>query len=314
MENKNTAPKSQNPPMNTTPPGKNLKSNLISWIAGVAGLVVVLVLIGGGALLAGRVWDPLWNPLRPNPDKVISAALVNLQKTTTLHMVSDIDMNSNNQVLSASFAGDVDSHDVNSLKMQGELDVTYSDASLQSAHAKSDIRLIGNDMYINITDYSPLVNAYASILHINIDSLKGQWLLISGNQLAGISDIYRIKNAVVNKNTFTFKKRLPDEMVDGQKIYHYLITLNSAALSGPAGQNLSSGLTSAIDQVDVNLGIGSKDGNIESVAFTKKQVDNLMKGNKVDVSVKIRNSSFNQPFLVQAPAKFIRLENIPLKK
>ncbi len=309
MEIQNNLPNAQDPLIK-----KNLKSNLISWIAASAGLLVVVLLIGGGAMLAGRVWDPLWNPLRPNPNKVISAAFSNLQKTSTMHLVSDIDINLGSQVLSTSFAGDIDSHDVNSLKAQGKLDVTYSDALLQSSYAKSDVKLIGNDMYIDILDYSPLVNAYASLLHVNIDNLKGQWMLVSGNQLASVSDIYRIKNTILNKGAFTFKKRLPDEMLDGQKIYHYLVTLNSAAISGMLGQNPSAQMVGALGPIDVDLGIGSKDGNIESVAFSKKQVENFMQGNKVDISVKIRSSSFNQPFSVQAPAKFVRLENIQLKK
>ncbi|MBX4200856.1 hypothetical protein KW786_01880 [Candidatus Parcubacteria bacterium] len=295
---------------------KNLKNRVLSWITASAGLIVILLLIGGGALLAGRVWDPLWNPLRPNPKKVIAGAFANIKRTNSLHLVSDIDIISGSQVLSGSLISDIDSHDFNSWKAEGKFDVTYSDALLQSSYAKSDVKLIGQDVYLKMVDYSPLVNAYASVLKIDIAKAKGQWMLLPGNQLVGISDLYIIKNAMIDRDVVVFKKNLPDEMVDGQKVYHYSVTLNTALLAGKLGQNFSAGLADALSQADIDLGIGSKDGNIQTISLSKDQVENFMKGsqgNKVDVKVKIHASEFNKPVTVQPPPSFIRWEEV-LKK
>jgi hypothetical protein len=40
---------------------------IVSITLGVLGLVVVLAIIGGGAMLAGHVWNPAWNPFKPSP-------------------------------------------------------------------------------------------------------------------------------------------------------------------------------------------------------------------------------------------------------
>jgi len=40
-------------------------------ILGILGLVVVLSIIGGGALLAGHVWNPSWNPFKPSEGNII---------------------------------------------------------------------------------------------------------------------------------------------------------------------------------------------------------------------------------------------------
>jgi hypothetical protein len=290
------------------------RPGLWSWITASVGIVVIMILIGGGALLAGRVWDPLWNPLRPNPNKVIAAALANLQETNALHTISNIDITSGTQVLSSSFIGDVDSRDPNVLKMQGSLDMTYSDAELQSAYAKSNLKVIGKDLYLNIADYNPLVNTYASILHINIDSLKGRWLLVSTDQFKNLASLYDLKQAILDKKLATFKKSLPDKVVSGQKIYHYLVTLNSAAVSGTLS-NKSENLLKALGPLDVDLGIGSQDNNLESLSFSKKDVKDVILDKDIDVSVKIHNSNFNkQQLSIEQPNNFTKLEDVMTAK
>jgi len=48
---------------------KVIFAKIISITLGVAGLVLVLLIIGVGALLAGRVWDPKWNPFKPPKER-----------------------------------------------------------------------------------------------------------------------------------------------------------------------------------------------------------------------------------------------------
>ncbi len=63
----------------TKPPGVPKKPNkVISVILAVLGLVIVILLIGGGAALAGHAWNPKWNPFKPtsNSDKIIRAKIL----------------------------------------------------------------------------------------------------------------------------------------------------------------------------------------------------------------------------------------------
>lgn len=46
----------------------NSNRKMISIISSVAGLIIVSLLIIGGALLSSKRWDPRWNPFRANPD------------------------------------------------------------------------------------------------------------------------------------------------------------------------------------------------------------------------------------------------------
>ncbi len=56
-------------------------NKLISLIIAIIGLVVVILLMLGGAALAGRVWDPPWNPFRQNPKKTDNNLQLNNVKT-----------------------------------------------------------------------------------------------------------------------------------------------------------------------------------------------------------------------------------------
>ncbi len=42
-----------------------------SIILGISGLVIIMLIIGGGALLASHVWNPSWNPFGQHQDKGI---------------------------------------------------------------------------------------------------------------------------------------------------------------------------------------------------------------------------------------------------
>lgn len=55
--------------INIPPSIKKNKSKVISSILGISGLVIVLGIIVGGALLASHVWNPKWNPFKQNVDK-----------------------------------------------------------------------------------------------------------------------------------------------------------------------------------------------------------------------------------------------------
>ena len=64
-----------------SPPQK--KKSKILWII-IGGIILVVV---GGILgaLATRVWDPLWNPFRPEPTEVIEKMTLEMEKLKTLH-------------------------------------------------------------------------------------------------------------------------------------------------------------------------------------------------------------------------------------
>ncbi len=61
------------PPYNVP---KGFRSKVVSIMLASAGVIIVLLLIGVGALLAGHVWNPTWNPFKQNSDKIIRDKII----------------------------------------------------------------------------------------------------------------------------------------------------------------------------------------------------------------------------------------------
>ena len=68
----------------TPKPKKIFKGKTLSAILAIFGLIVVISLIGIGAALAGRIWDPKWNPFRPKASKDSPVIYKNFQETFQL--------------------------------------------------------------------------------------------------------------------------------------------------------------------------------------------------------------------------------------
>lgn len=293
-------------------PHKNITSRVRALVVASAGLILVLLLIGGGAILAGRVWDPLWNPFRPNPTKTISTAFLNFQKSTTMHTVSMLDIVSDNQLIKGSFAGDIDSSDINAPKIEGVVQLTYqnADQKINPAYLNLDLKVIGTDTYVSIFDYSPEIAKYFLGLGINVSLAKDQWLLIpSDGPLQSVIPIASIKKAVLDKKTFSVKKNLPDQMFKGQKIYHYLIESNNEVLLHIFQDTLAADFFKEAGTLSIDVGIGSDDGNLQSMSLSKKQLENDA-GKKIDVTVHVENSKFNELVIIKAPTDFLNIDEI----
>lgn len=50
-------------------------SNIMSRILGISGVVLVILIIGLGALLAGHAWNPSWNPFVKSQSQAIDLSL-----------------------------------------------------------------------------------------------------------------------------------------------------------------------------------------------------------------------------------------------
>jgi len=55
-------------------------------------VLVFLLLAGATIVLASRIWDPLWNPFRPKPEKVIERMFQKVWQVKTFQDKSDISL------------------------------------------------------------------------------------------------------------------------------------------------------------------------------------------------------------------------------
>jgi len=257
---------------------------------------VVLVVVGGPSAVAFR-WDPFWNPFRPSPDQVIVQAFLRLKDLRSVHMDIALDSLAGKTI---SLAGDVNLADEQNIKSQGSVD--FSEKS-GSSFLKADYKVIGHDAYINIVDSN------VTFLGVDTKAIKGQWIAFV---IPGYTFLQNIKEKAAAPNLYTFKSKLPDETIGGQKIYRYLVTVNTNFLKRAAGDGAAQFFDS-VGEINVELSIGSKDYYLYGVAMEKRiDVNNLYPVNNGDASLymDMNFSKFNETVTVRPPAIFKRLEEV----
>lgn len=84
--------------------------------------------VGVGTSLATRVWDPLWNPFRPNPEKVLAKTASQMKELKTYHnktvFVADF-KNKEGFKIEGDFSGDSDNADGNNPKLAGKFNLNF---------------------------------------------------------------------------------------------------------------------------------------------------------------------------------------------
>ena len=346
MENNTASPVSR--------PSK--KSGLILPVK-IAVCVIVLIFIGFGLALATRVWDPLWNPFRPSPQKVMDDMMVKTQQLKTVH--SDVAINITipqllSGPISINFGGDSDINDPANPRASFGLAVAQTDDSdpADSVSVKANGIVIGKDGYVDLTDAD--VGPFASYLldsGIDLDTIKGIWFkLPAPDQIAGNTAqlsqpdtaalTAKIRQLIAQDKIYVVKKQLPDEVINGQNVYHYLIALNNDNVaklfsdianeaikesgsqnSDPAGEAFAVGAMKGvvsefldkIGEVDMDFYIGKKDDMLYRYKIAKSidlsVLSNYLSGT-LTFSAQDDNSKFNKPVVIEAPAQFENFNDV----
>lgn len=207
----------------------------------VVGLIILAVL-GTGVSLATRAWDPVWNPFRPNPEKVMEEMYSNMKKVKTFHTEAKISFEGEGKSQEIKdirgggayfdFSGDIDKTDVQNLKSSGVSEVKIESDGTQFSLGL-EFKAVGNEYYFKLTKI-PLL----SFLPIDLSGIKNQWIRIEANSEEfpqEISEqqkqiIEEIKNIIKGKNFYSVKKELPEEKIDSKDTYHFLLALNNEEL------------------------------------------------------------------------------------
>lgn len=342
------APKPQAAPMIPTM-ARPIKKSGIGILIKIVILVVVLSLIGVGLVLATRIWDPIWSPFRPNPDKIIDEMMVKSKELKSLHSDGKINIilpKPENKRIAIIFSGDSElSSDILNSKSLFDFDLSIKETNPQDdVSLKIKTIIIGQENYFNFVD----INAESllpmlSMFNIDINKIKGNWIQspAADNQQYN-SELYeKIKNMVQESKIYAVKEQLPDETIGGQKVYHYLVAIDNEKLikligdiidesikqtsqteqggefslsfvSG-AAKGVVSELLNKIGEIDFDLFIGKKDKMIYKCEITKSidlsKLNSKISG-KISFDADINNSNFNQIVGIQAPQEFKKFEEI----
>jgi hypothetical protein len=212
------------------------------------GLITLILIF---ALLYFKIFDPLWNPFRTNPDEVIKKAKDNFSQLNSFR--SDIEIesvikNEDEKKLNAKFSIDEDKTEVENQKIKTDFSINFSKGREEYSLSGQDIS-IGKNNFIRFENF-PLLDFFAKI-GFYPNEIKGCWLKFDFETIKelletiekeiGIDGLVenferskivqeetenKLKDLLEGKEFYFVKKELPDEKIDGKKTYHYILVLN----------------------------------------------------------------------------------------
>lgn len=335
------------------------------FVLKILGSVILLTAIGVTTSLATRLWDPLWNPFRSSPEKVIERMVKENEKIKTSRSKIQLDISLKEEAkeiygLSFNILSDIDATDLENMnssnQFNGKLRTEGTEFSLSG-----ESRDIGEDFYLKITEIPLLLQFPLMIMGIDIGQIKNQWIKIDEESLKGLLGeqlpfdfekikekqkekekemIGKINNLLENKKLYLVKKEFPDEKIDENKVYHYLVVLNKeeikkliselwkliieyqestlkelgSPLLSEEEKGLPTGFEEKFDEVFEKIGeinadiwIGKKDFYLYKIK-AEKEIDISIfepkeKG-KVFAKLEMNLSNFNQLLKIEPPEKF----------
>jgi hypothetical protein len=251
-----TQPRQQAKPTTTMPRGGG--SHTVLKI-----LVVFILLAGlGGAgfyVLWSRIYDPAWNPFRPNPETIIIKAIENLKNITSENFDAtfaisgkniQIEQGSGNFDLTVNLNGAYDNSnpDKKLSSTQISLAISANDTDGQSYNASiaGESILVGQNLYLRLLNLSSAAaQGMQNFFSINLNQLTNKWIKFDMSQASGLglSD-YAIENTnnqkelqrlsqiiadlqkiLIDKKVFNIKQLENIQGAD-QKEYHYSLSIN----------------------------------------------------------------------------------------
>ncbi len=242
------------------PPSKKTIIGKIVLI--IFGVFIALFLVMG-SLLATRIWDPLWNPFRPSPEKVMEKTIFNMTKKLNSFFVSTalrIQGEDEKKRIKISFDSMVDTK-LDNLKALDKKDIDFSsvfDNSISfktkgfqaDASGTGEIRKKGKNYYFKLNDLTfPFVDllkdepssSLVSVINLFLENIKNKWIKIDSEEffeqgedqgIIGKEEWSEFKTfwESLTRNSggklYIIKKELPDQKINNIKVYHYVLGIN----------------------------------------------------------------------------------------
>lgn len=238
------------PPIIPTAPAKSSLGLVVKIIAGV----VVVAVVGAGIALGTRIWDPLWNPFRPEPEEVIDKMIIKMKEVKTIHSEMEIGLTTKRDEeeifnLSMTVVADSDYTDSENLKSAGNFKLNLSSEGMQFS-LTGEGKAIGEIFFVKLTTIPalPFLQPYLTLFGIDLSEIKNQWIkydqesylkAILGEMYAQEMEeqfkkqkekqkemVAKIKDIIKDKKLYLAKKEFPDEKIQEVKVYHYLVALD----------------------------------------------------------------------------------------
>jgi len=327
--------------------------------------LILILLIGGiiGSLYV-RIWDPVWNPFRPVPQVVLAEMALKMSTLKTVHadIVFSVETQEEKEDKSIVVitSSDTNKTDSDNPKSKGEIEVKiYSEGIKLSVEAETVA--IGRDTYFRLATipFFPFIKQEAGF---DIEGIKNQWIRIGeedlkeafGENYISLEEerrkelIERLTKLLKGKEFYRVKEELPDEEIEGQMAYHYLLILdkeevkdlipemfeimldyapevgeiNSEEKIREASEKISGEINNLFEKmgdVTFDVWIGQKDGYLHRAKFEKeinislfgfyKRVEDKESA-RVLVSGEFNFSNFNEKVEIDTPKDYKSIKEI----
>ncbi|MDI6603175.1 MAG: hypothetical protein QME57_03625 [Patescibacteria group bacterium] len=243
------------PPLSPIPPyfeethsvGKP-KTNLVKIIIEA----LLILVLGGGVVLGVRIWDPLWNPFRPSPEKTITKMTAKMKEVKTYHTDLNLELNIKNESefnIKGKLWGDADNNDPKKIKSAGGINVNFAMEGMQFSLGL-ETKQIGETLYIRLAAIPafPIVQQFLLMKGIDFNKMKNQWVKFDEDDIKKLlgkehyqelmkrqqeekkkqeAMVEEFKKIIKNKKLYLVKKELRDEKIGKVNTYHYVVTLNN---------------------------------------------------------------------------------------
>lgn len=189
MVNENTepivpSPNIYSPPSPSEPPpyygetySPEPKNKTIKVIIGIVIGILFFSTVGALIALYTRAWDPLWNPFRPEPDKVIQEMSQRMKQVKTIHSESKIEIDTKDEYqllnILLTLNSDTDNTDSKNAKTSGDFNINFDLKSTGKYVTSSDeirLSLSGESKALGQVSYFKLNSLPAMI----VDSLRNE--------------------------------------------------------------------------------------------------------------------------------------------
>ncbi len=306
----------------------------------IAGIAVLVTIVGGGVALASRVWDPLWNPFRPDPQEVLDNMFEKMKGEESVHYEMEVtvvgESGGQQNQFDLALVGDSDVSDKENPKAGIEFTVEATSKPLnQNIAVRAGLRTIGQDSYFNLKEISlpDQTQAMLSMFGISVDQIKDKWLKFPGAfQNTEQSEKLKEKMATLlsEKDIFDIKEELPDEKVEGKDCYHYLLSLNKenfkelvsefykASLEGTQASFMAGGISEGVNDfvervggIEIDIWIAKNSDLLKAAASKEIKGEQLgAPEGDLSLSMEMTLSDFGKEVEVEAPADFQEVEDL----
>jgi hypothetical protein len=233
----------------------------------IISILALIAIIAGGAflsILALRIYDPLWNPFRPSPEKVLEKMAVEMEMLRSASNKTEFILVAKNEgkvTLNLKSENKWEKTGADKRKSKGNFSLTFSS---QREFAGGKIMLAGETLTENETSYLKFTTLpdipLLSMMGIDLSQLKGEWIKIDQQSVTNFFEKTgskkltpemekqfkeemekqekmqkelqeEMKKILKERRVLVVEKEFEDKKIGKQKVYHYSVKIDKKELS-----------------------------------------------------------------------------------